>query len=327
MVSVSTTLDRKTSTSRGERVTREPFPVSGWIAYAGLRSLAVIVPCFSERVVEAFAAIVGAIAYLASTNARRSAARNVGAVIGHDDADLLALRVRETFRTQASNYCDLVSIPQRSPSELASRIDMVGWSNLEDARATNRGTLLVCAHLGNFDAAGQIAVHLKLPVMVLVEQIRPEALLNYVTRLRANFGLRFVPIDETSMRKAMHELRQGGVVAVAIDRDVQDSGELFPFFGKSAHLSSAVATLARRTRSLIVPFAAFRLGTGRYRLVIRPFIDPGAPKSSRSTSGNSESSPRRQIMQTITKEVEHLIRQQPGQWVMFSSLFPKAEGP
>ncbi len=310
-------------------MTTTSFPLAGWTTYACLRLLGIAVRLLSDQSIDRLAAIGGSFAYLVAVGSRRSATRNLSTVIGRSDPDLLALRVREAFRTQTANYCDLVGIPLRSPAELASRIQMEGLRHLDKARATGRGTLLVCAHLGNFDAAGQIAVHLGLPVLVLVEPIRPKKLLDYVTRLRANFGLRFVPIDDTSMGGAIQELRGGGIIAVAIDRDTRGSGDLVRFFGGNAQLSSAVVTLARRTRSCIVPFAAYRLGGGRFRLVIRSAIDsetvPARVPDEELSSTIRERMPARILMEKVVTEIECLIRREPGQWVMFSPLFPSVE--
>jgi KDO2-lipid IV(A) lauroyltransferase len=290
--------------------------VGGYAALVGLRLAGAVVPRTPLPVLRAAADLAGAAGYALGAGARRGGASNLSAVIDRRDPELVALRLREAFRTQAQNYVDMFRIPKSTLAELAALVDMEGWENVDQALAADRGAIFAAAHLGNIDLVVQFACARGIAVTIPVEPLEPRALLDYVSGLRTAHGLlRLVPIDEGALAAIFQALGRNEVVGFAIDRDVQGTGAPTAFLGRRARLSHAPALVARRGRAPILPATVRRLPDGRFHARIHPAIWPAR--------GISTS----ELMAAVTAPIEEAVRQTPGQWVMFQPLFEPPEAP
>jgi phosphatidylinositol dimannoside acyltransferase len=279
----------------------------GGLTLLTMRVGVAIAPLLPGAPARALAEIGGAAAYALGAAARRGVAANLAVVLGRHDPDLVALRAREAFRTQAANYLDLVGLSRLSLDEIEQRVVLEGWQHLESALSGGRGAILAAVHLGNVDLVAQLACARGLSVTFPIEPIEPRELLALVTGLRSAHGLELVPTDRGALRAIVRALRAGGLVGLAIDRDVQGSGQPTPLFGRSARLSHAPAVLALRTGAPIVPAGTHRLGAGRYAARLGPPIAPTGTAAD--------------LMARVVPWLERAIRETPGQWVMFQPLF------
>src|SRR5690349_20872855 len=128
---------------------------AGWVALAGMRVAGYVVPWMPLPLLRSAADVAGAAGYTLGTAARRGGATNLAAAVDPADPDLLALRLREAFRTQAQNYVDLFRIPALPIEAFGDLVDMKGWEHVVAARAAGRGAVLAAAHLGNIDLVVQ----------------------------------------------------------------------------------------------------------------------------------------------------------------------------
>jgi KDO2-lipid IV(A) lauroyltransferase len=284
---------------------------------AGFRLAAALVPLLPEAAVEGTAAVVGAASYALGAGARRGIVGNLARVLDPGDPDLIALRAREAFRTQAHNYLDLFRIPAQPLDLINARIDLNGWEHVEAALARGRGAIFAAAHLGNIDLVAQAAIARGAPVTIPIETIEPPELLELVTRLRTAHGLRLLPLAPGKGLRVYgeltRELRAGAIVGFAIDRDVQGSGEPSRFFGGRARLSPAPAVLSLRTGAPILVVRTRRLPGGRFRGDIERAIVPSPDRTAPEAVAA--------LMAQVVRPLEGAIRQTPGQWVMFQPLF------
>lgn len=274
---------------------------------------ALVVPHLPATMLEPLAAILGATAYVVARPARRGLARNLVPVLGGDDADLVALRAREAFRTQAANYLDLFRIPALTLEQIAALVELRGGEHITAALAAGRGAILATVHLGNVDLVAQVARARGFPVTIPVEPLRPSALFALVSRLRSAHGIRLVPIDGAAFGEVGAVLRRGEVVGLVVDRDAAGSSESLPFFGRSARLSIAPVLLALRYGAPILPVRCQRLSGGRY------LAEVGAPID-RASAGSTRARARAMALELLAA-LEGAIRQAPGQWVMFVPVF------
>jgi lauroyl/myristoyl acyltransferase len=287
--------------------------LAGWLALGGMRLGAALVPRLPFSLVRAAADVAGLASYGLSTRPRRALASNLSSVLDPGDPDLIALRLREAFRTQTHNYVDLFRLPSLTLGRIERMIDLDGWGQVDEVLAAGRGGVLAAAHLGNIDLVAQVACAHGTPVTIPVEPLAPRALLEYVTALRAAHGLRLVPVDEDALGAVSAGLKRGELVGFAVDRDVQGSGRATSFLGRHARVSHAPALIARRHRTAILPASVRRLPGGRFHATIHP---PVWPRPGASTAS---------LMSEVLAPIEAAIRDTPGQWVMFQPLFDGAE--
>lgn len=287
--------------------------VAGWLALAGMRLAGGLVPRLPTRFLRAAADVAGLASYALAGKRRRGLVGNLSAVVDPGDPDLVALRAREAFRTQAHNYVDLFRVPRLSPGQIEAMVEIEGWEHIQAVLAAGRGGILVVAHLGNLDLVAQLVCVRGVPVTVPVEPLVPRSLFRYVSALRSAHGLRLVPADGDALAAVSAALKRGELVGFAVDRDVQGSGEPTPFLGRRAGLSHAPALLSRRRRAPVVPASAVRLPGGRFLATVHRPIWPEI--------GHSNSA----LMARALAPIEAAISQTPGQWVMFHPLFEPTE--
>ncbi|GAF91719.1 unnamed protein product, partial [marine sediment metagenome] len=112
--------------------------------------------------------------YICWPSLRAAIAANLRPVLGPEvDNATLKRVVRGVIRNVAKNYFDLIHLPHMKLDDIDSRITTHGWHNFEDAFNRGKGVILVTAHLGSFDMAGQILAARSAKVTVLVEALKP----------------------------------------------------------------------------------------------------------------------------------------------------------
>lgn len=272
-------------------------------------------PRVPRRIAYAIADIAGMALYALATRPRRVYVDNVATVIDRGDPDLVALRAREAFRTQARNYVDLFSLSRLTRADLDAIVTFSGEQHLIGALARGRGAIVLTGHIGNIDIVIQVGPAHGYRVILPVERIEPPELLDAVVRLRASHGIDVVPIDDRTGLRIVRALRRGYIAAIALDRDSRGTGRSTAFLGRRARLADAAAIIAARVGTPIVPVVTRRVGD-RLELEAWPPIVPGEDGADSADD----------IFRRCVDAVETMIRRTPGQWVMFQPLFdrPKA---
>jgi Kdo2-lipid IVA lauroyltransferase/acyltransferase len=130
--------------------------------------------------------------------------------------------------------------------------------------------------------------------------------------LRSKCGLVPVPSDG-SMRPLFRELRSGGLVAVAVDRNTAGSGTVVPFFGAPALLVDSHVRLALRMGVPVIPVLGMRNTDYSVCVYVQPAIKL-------EVTGDHESDVRRG-MERVVRVLEEYIVQHPEQWVMFQPVW------
>ena len=265
----------------------------------------------------AYAAARAFTALLAGSGAGsfRVAAANQAVVHGRPAADPgVRAAARSALTHQALNYVDLLQLGRLPAATLLQRIEVAGYEHLRRAYAAGRGVLIVSGHIGNLDVVGQVLALRGHRALVPVEPIRPPRLFQYVSALRARYGLTLVPAEK-ALRPALRTLRQGGIVVLINDWDRPGNGVPVRFFDRETRLPAAPAILHLRTGAPIVPCFVQRRPGGRYAAWAEPPIRVAA-------TGDTEQRILA-IMQSVAASLEAAIRRDPTQWVLFHPVWPR----
>jgi len=219
--------------------------------------------------------------------------------------------VRGVFRTQARNYFDLFRVPKLAEAEVERRVKIEGWEHIEKGLARGKGLILVSAHMGNFDVVMQILAFRRIPTVLVMEHIQPEAVFQYVRALRSDKGIEVVPA-EGAARVIIRALREGQVVGLALDWAVSE-GIVVPFFGASARMPASYAELARHTGASICVGFLTRCPDNTYLAQVEPPFT--VPKTA-----NRQQDVRETVSRTLAI-AERYIQAHPEQWVMFHRIW------
>ena len=181
------------------------------------------------------------------------------------------------------------------------------WERAKEVLQDSRGTIIAGIHMSNFDLAAQWIAAQGSEIQAL-SLPNPNAGTRLLNALRRHRGLIVTPISAASLRAAVKRLRAGGIVATGVDRPAQDGGEMLPFFGSPARLSTGYIRLAQQTNSRILVASCRQEPNGCYSIHIAPPIEP-------YRTGNRDEDARH-TAQRVLAICEEMIRQAPDQWLM-----------
>ncbi len=239
---------------------------------------------------------------------------NIRQVLGTDPSDKELNRLaRNAYRCSFKNYFDLFWMAKRPLEQVRQRVETEGWENVEQAFAMGRGVIIVSAHYGNPELALQIVPLVGKPCWAPAEHVQPEALFQYLCRLRTAKGLHLLPVDGP-LTEILRALRRGEGVGLALDRDATNSGRTVEFFGRPAPLPDGFALLALRTGAPVLLILNRRLPGARYRLqAYPPMLFPTVKQPDDATV--------EQTMRQVLSLAEREMQRDPSQWVVFRKIW------
>jgi KDO2-lipid IV(A) lauroyltransferase len=193
-----------------------------------------------------------------------------------------------------------------------------GLAHLFAAADRGCGVIMISAHVGSPEFLARAAGYLGLDMLVLTEPLADPRINDLLKNARNTPGTRFVPADAAGLRATLAQLRNGGLVAIMADRDIQQRGRPVEFFGEPANLPFGPAELALRTGAAIVPGFVYRAHGVRKRL--RYF-----PEVTFDRSGDREVD-LKVAMSAVARALEAGILEAPGQWFALQPVWERASG-
>jgi len=263
-----------------------------------------------------FVADWAARALSAHTNAHEVTAlrQNLRVVFGADVPDSqLSHATRLAFRNSARAYYDLYRAVALGPEAIRASVEFTDRARtvIDTYFGKGRGVMVVTGHYGNFDLGGLAYSLLGIPTQIL-SWPNPRQDYRAQNDIRMLLGFDVTPLSLPALKKAVQTLRQGGIVATAVDRPPPPgSGELLSFFGQPARLPVGHVRLAQQANAYLA-VAHCRKHPTRPHIYLLDFEVPIEIEP----SGD-----RKQTMITyasrILSTLENHIRQYPEQWYMF----------
>ncbi len=187
-----------------------------------------------------------------------------------------------------------------------------GEKNLRDALAEKRGVLLLTAHLGNWEAAGQLLTRIDVPITVTgFDRETPEirAILNRASQ--QNFKLLPLagsPMDAIPLVAA---LRRGEVVAMLGDRAYGSPAARIPFLGGTAAFPIGAYVMASIAGAPLMHVFSLREPAGHYRFFGFPAQHPQLPPH------NQRDEYLKSCAAKYAHDLESVMRRDPFQWYNF----------
>jgi KDO2-lipid IV(A) lauroyltransferase len=231
-----------------------------------------------------------------------------GLAASDETLERLARRVFQHFGKYLVDFFTASRISRRQVERLVS---VEHAERLDEARASGMGTIVVTAHLGNWEIGGTVLKTLGCPLSAVV---LPES----DRRIRALFRARreerlarVISLGDAA-RELLVALRERRFVGLLVDRDYSGRLHLVEFFGAPARLPNGPAVLSRRTGCPILPGFLLRQPDDTYLLRLHPLLWP------RDFAGVDEMQGR------IARILETEIGERPEQWFMFRDFWDTA---
>ncbi|MCH8087483.1 MAG: hypothetical protein IIC81_06480 [Chloroflexi bacterium] len=258
--------------------------------------------------------VVADLLFMFDKPSRQGASDNVRRALGPSPSEALVNHTTlEVFRNSAKNGYDLVTLARLDPSSVEKRLTVHGWHHFDQAIQRGKGVVLVSIHMGIMDMSVQVIKARSVKLTILAEVTEPREIYNLNVRLRESHGISLLPVTYSGLKEAIRRLKRGEVVAIAIDRAIQDSGMMIDFFGEETLLPVGGVKLAYLTGAAIAPAFTVRQKGDRYSFFFEPPIYL-AKKGDRDYN----------IRQALTKLVGYMetyIRRYPDQWMVFQPIW------
>ena len=162
--------------------------------------------------------------------------------------------VVRVFEETARYYVDMALLPSLTPERIfQERLELRGLEHLQAELEAGRGVVATSAHLANPEAVVRAVGALGVRAAALVEPLADARHRAAAEARRAGAGVDFVEADRAGIGRCIERLREGGLVAVLWDRDIQGGGACIPFFQRQARFPVGAVDLAIRTDSALVP--------------------------------------------------------------------------
>jgi lauroyl/myristoyl acyltransferase len=249
---------------------------------------------------------------------------------GLSPAEMDAL-MRRNVANLARSWVDVMQL-RRQTAVMSRYLHAEGIPHLNSLVEEGNGVIAISMHLGCWEAGLSLGTSSGAYTALLAERLRPERLFKRMSAAREGMGLHIIPLDVAAIRAADPEtarrlgagatreiiraLKRGGVVAIAIDRDLIGNGAPVPFFGAPASIPTGAVEMAMRTGAALVPVALLRDG-----LHVRGAVYPRVAYDT--------AAPREAEVLRVTREIlalfEGIIRDHPDQWHVLDRVWPESD--
>jgi lauroyl/myristoyl acyltransferase len=265
-------------------------------------------PRFFYRV----ALVVGWAAWWAQPDVRRRVTRNLTPWCDGDRkrAHREGLRVSQNV---AQYYVDILSVPGRTMATFErDHLNIIGAEHMATLEAPGP-VVAVSAHTGNGELAVQALTYRGRGFVALVQALEPPEFSRRMVALRSSAGGRFFESDFGGLRACIQALKEGELLALMGDRDIQHTGICIMLAGRLVRVPRGPWELARRTNALIVPvFCSRRRFDALDLLIEEPF---------RIDVTDSPEADIRKAAERYAMLLETHLRADPGQWVVLEDFW------
>jgi KDO2-lipid IV(A) lauroyltransferase len=162
------------------------------------------------------------------------------------------------MRSYLRYWCDTFRSPDWDTKRIQSTVTVNDAELLLEPVSSKRGVVVALPHAGNWDHAGSYFCSQGIPLVTVVERLKPEKLFLKFLEYRQAIGMEALPLDGRVMGTLASRLREGKLVALVADRDLSRSGIDVKFFDGTARMPAGPALLAIRTGAdLITAYVSY----------------------------------------------------------------------
>ncbi|NQU23620.1 MAG: lysophospholipid acyltransferase family protein [Candidatus Nealsonbacteria bacterium] len=177
---------------------------------------------------------------------------------------------------------------------------------------SDRPTLIITAHFGNFEVAGFVLAILGFPTYTVARTLDNVCLDRFLNRFRGSTGQHMIP-KKGGYDQIVDVLARGETMTFLADQSAGRKGCWVEFFGRPASAHKAIALLALDNEAPMAVCGARRVGPPLHIELATPAtidpLDAGDPHESGSPIESIHS-----LTQWYTARLEEIIRNEPGQY-------------
>jgi KDO2-lipid IV(A) lauroyltransferase len=287
-------------------LTEQPPSFRHRLEYLAVVSVVATVRVLPMTVVLGVGSLVGRAFYLLDRAHRRLALRNLQSAFPlRTPAECRAI-ARGMFSHFGRLLTVLLKFSTMSREEMLARVRFEGDERIRLAHAQGKGVLLFTGHFGFWEINALVHALALYPIAVLARPLDNPLLHHLLESTRTKTG-NTVIYRRGAIRRVLRSLAANQGVAILIDQHIQTADAVYvDFFNRPVATTSALAALALRTGSPVVPVFALPVPHGRFRMVYEHPVDPPASDDPEAV---------REFTQRCTDVLEMYVRRYPDLWL------------
>ena len=218
----------------------------------------------------------------------------------------IAKGVYRHFAIVAAEFFDM---PYITKENIHKWVEIKGMEYADAALARGKGALSIVAHFGNWELLTIAIPMLIRPMYIVYRPLDSPVINNMVEYVRTMQGNALIP-KGGSGKKVIELLKENQIIGILSDQNVaRYEGVFVDFFGRPACTGVGLAVMAMRSGSPVVPVFMARQKSGKYKLIIKPFIE--------AVCTDDYEADLQVNTQRFTKIIEDIVREYPEQWLWF----------
>jgi KDO2-lipid IV(A) lauroyltransferase len=246
--------------------------MKGFLGYAAVRALVLLMRVLPLRVARAAGAGLAAALFRLLRKPRRVGAQNLRrAFPGWPEARVQAT-LRAVYRQLGWSLAEVCRLPSLGAEWAARNVDFEGRDHADRPLKRGRGVVALVSHFGNWELLGAVFARVGYaPKVVAFPQSnrRVDAL---IRANRESTGMKVVYTGHRGTAELLAHLRGGGMAGILADQNAGEGGLRLPFFGRDCSVAKAPAVLARKTGAAIVPVFLLRGPGHRFTVRVLPEV-------------------------------------------------------
>lgn len=224
-----------------------------------------------EPVALAFARRIGRTVYWLLPNDRRWCDFNLRVAYG-DSMDAAGRRqlAQAVFEHHAITFCEILRM---TPRWIDERVVVDGFDIVQEYITHKKPAIVVSGHLGNWEVMPAFFQRRGASNVLLTRPLDNPFFERMLNRVRRRCGTEPVARSLVGSRQAIHAVRAGKVLSIAIDQNQAKGGVFAHWFGVPAATARGAATIALKENVDVGVVVTYRLPDGRHQIVVRGPIE------------------------------------------------------
>lgn len=215
------------------------------------------------RINQALGASLGWVAWLSRASPRKITQINLQICFPNMPADERERLARRSLIETGKQIMECAWLWHRPRDQILTLIRTVeGQSMMDQARASDKGLIMVTPHMGNWELC-PLPLSLNHRFTYFYRSPRKKSLEAHLIRWRANLGGEPATLDVSGIRQGMKILKQGGTLGILPDQEPDmNNGVFAPFFNEPALTMTLLTKLASKTGATVLFCVARRRAGG-----------------------------------------------------------------
>jgi len=200
---------------------------------------------------------------------------------------------RGVYQNLGQILVEVLRFPALNKEYINKYVSIEGAERVYEARARNKGAIMLTAHFGNWELLSHVGGNLGFPLSVLAREQKHTRLNELLNSYREISGSRVIK-KGLATRELIKALRANEIIGILGDQDAGKLGAFVNFFGRPASTHNGAFVFAEKTGAPVLPAFIIRQNGPYHQLKVLE------PVSS---------------IQAFSNTLETYVRQFPAQWL------------